>query len=276
MSPDPATGRPAPAFALAGFFDDDRSGVGLRQRVERFDRLADTLIGGIGNETVRTAATGALSAAVGEIKTSTDLVDTAVKELESLFDSTMDRAAGWYKVKAQRLAFVLGLLVAVVLNVDSLHVAQVLWRDEALRERIVAAAESYYTSEAGQRQLDALCRAEVAGEAVAPDAAEEASALDDAGWRAVKECTRREIEQALNLVDEAGLPIGWTGWEGARPVGQPGQNMRVAPLGMLITALALSLGASFWFDLLGKFMKVRMTGKREPTGDGPGGEGRNA
>jgi hypothetical protein len=36
-------------------------------------------------------------------------------------------------------------------------------------------------------------------------------------------------------------------------------------LGILLTGLAVSLGSSFWFDLLGKFMNVRMTGKREDT-----------
>ncbi len=32
-----------------------------------------------------------------------------------------------------------------------------------------------------------------------------------------------------------------------------------------LAILALNLGASFWFDLLGKFMNIRMTGKREET-----------
>jgi hypothetical protein len=34
---------------------------------------------------------------------------------------------------------------------------------------------------------------------------------------------------------------------------------------MLITALAISLGNNFWFDLLNKFIRFRGTGKRETT-----------
>jgi hypothetical protein len=37
----------------------------------------------------------------------------------------------------------------------------------------------------------------------------------------------------------------------------------------LLTGLALSLGSSFWFDLLSKFMNVRMAGKREDTAASP-------
>jgi hypothetical protein len=35
-------------------------------------------------------------------------------------------------------------------------------------------------------------------------------------------------------------------------------------LGWLITALAITLGAPFWFDLLSKFMQVRATTKPQP------------
>jgi O-antigen ligase len=36
-------------------------------------------------------------------------------------------------------------------------------------------------------------------------------------------------------------------------------------LGWLTTGLAMSLGSGFWFDFLGKFMNIRMAGKRETT-----------
>jgi hypothetical protein len=42
-------------------------------------------------------------------------------------------------------------------------------------------------------------------------------------------------------------------------------------LGFLITAIAISLGAPFWFDLLNKLVKIRTAGKKE----GPDG-GNNA
>ena len=53
------------------------------------------------------------------------------------------------------------------------------------------------------------------------------------------------------------LPLGWTE---AIPYEQWPQRL----LGWLITALAVSLGAPFWFDMLGKFMTVRASFKPKP------------
>ena len=69
----------------------------------------------------------------------------------------------------------------------------------------------------------------------------------------------------LSVIVTVSYPIGWTGWDDVSPTGQPDQQRGWAIIGILITGLAMSLGASFWFDLLGKFMNVRMTGKTEPT-----------
>jgi hypothetical protein len=121
--------------------------------------------------------------------------------------------------------------------------------------------------------------------------------LDDAQFEEVKDCTEREIKEAIAQLDAAGYPIGWrrqsksgTAQNAGPPAasqtegqsaasqaedywqlsigplrGQPDQTWPGAILGILLTGLAVSLGSSFWFDLLGKFMNVRMTGKREDT-----------
>jgi hypothetical protein len=247
-----------PAFALARFFADAASGVGLDERIKKFDETASGLVANIQDETIRHAAQDALKSAVGELKTATDVVETAVKELESLFDSSMARAAGWYKVNAQYIALVISVLLAATLNADSIYVGQRLWADEALRNQAVAAAEAYYQSRQGQEQLGSLCRAEVTGEA-------DQTSLNAEQWQKVKECTEREIKEAMDTLTAAEYPIGWKGWQGDSwlPRGQPDQDFAWSVLGMLLTGLAVSLGSSFWFDLLGRFMNVRMTGKRE-------------
>jgi hypothetical protein len=61
-----------------------------------------------------------------------------------------------------------------------------------------------------------------------------------------------------------GLPIGWgsetdprLNW-GATSLGQ---KLKDHILGWILTALAISLGAPFWFDLLNKFIVIRSTVK---------------
>lgn len=52
------------------------------------------------------------------------------------------------------------------------------------------------------------------------------------------------------------LPIGWHGYCAQ------GTDWVVIPLGWLVTALAVSLGSGFWFDLLGKALQLRSTGPK--------------
>ena len=56
-----------------------------------------------------------------------------------------------------------------------------------------------------------------------------------------------------------GLAQGWAGW--------------TTPVGWAITALAVSLGSSFWFDALGKLLQMRGSGARVSPVDGKIEEG---
>jgi hypothetical protein len=73
----------------------------------------------------------------------------------------------------------------------------------------------------------------------------------------------------LDEINKLGLPIGWTRNVSVPPdPPDPRQLYGLSPqawvmrvLGWLITALAVSLGAPFWFDLLNKFIVIRGTVK---------------
>jgi len=54
--------------------------------------------------------------------------------------------------------------------------------------------------------------------------------------------------------DELGIPLGWAD-------GTKQETLPNILLGWLLTALAVSLGAPFWFDILNKIMVVRSTVK---------------
>ena len=147
--------------------------------------------------------------------------------IERSFDDVMDRASGWYKRRVQLILFVLALGLVCVINADSAALAQRLWKDDALRAAVVSQANKVVQT----------------GRA---------------------ECTKGEGETradaAAKCVDEVnqfGLPLGWSHatsphnlfWDGFGKV-----------LGLLVTAFALTLGAPFWFDLLGKVSNLRGSG----------------
>ena len=63
-------------------------------------------------------------------------------------------------------------------------------------------------------------------------------------------------EKRLEVLSMQGLPIGWK-------LGVSMTEWLASPrhwLGFFLTALALSLGANFWFELLTRFMNFRATG----------------
>lgn len=147
------------------------------------------------------------------------------------FDQTMDRLGGVYKRKLKYLSFGIGLLLATALNADTLTVGNGLWHDGALREQMVKLAGQ--ATSAGNQPI------------VAPEkGANLAASLD----------VIRAAEEDLRP-----LPIGWD-FGRAPELGVKSSLLKLA--GLLLTALALTLGAPFWFDLLSKFIRLRGTGDK--------------
>lgn len=70
------------------------------------------------------------------------------------------------------------------------------------------------------------------------------------------------VKDEIDALQPLQLPLGWNGG-----IPQGGWPQRI--LGWLLTALAVSLGAPFWFDMLGKFMSVRSTLKVKDTSPAP-------
>ena len=63
--------------------------------------------------------------------------------LESWFNNSMDRVSGVFKRYNQALALILGIIFSLFLNVDSISIAQYLWREPAVRQVLVAQASTY-------------------------------------------------------------------------------------------------------------------------------------
>ncbi|MEM6394898.1 MAG: hypothetical protein AAF741_01025 [Bacteroidota bacterium] len=95
----------------------------------------------------------------------------------------------------------------------------------------------------------------------------DAGVIDDGQVRTAEQIqARREASmQQLNLIrDELELissPLG-LGWEGTDVRSMNFMELLTKILGFVLTALAISLGAPFWFDLLRKIVNIRATGDK--------------
>jgi hypothetical protein len=83
-------------------------------------------------------------------------METAIRNLETWYDSGMDRVSGWYKRDTQQILFWLGLILAVLLNVDTLAIVRHLSMNEQARAAIVQqAAEAVKADSAIRKQVEA-------------------------------------------------------------------------------------------------------------------------
>src|SRR6185437_5527825 len=146
--------------------------------------------------------------------------DLMRQRLEQWFDDSMQRVSGWYKRRTQAWLFGIGIIVAFLLNADTLTIVRQLQHDPSVR-----------------------------------------LALDSVQAR---------IKLGVDSLTQAGVGIGWDmpcaphrrlfgsmrGAAAPSGCGSAGASI----LGLLLTAIALSLGAPFWFDLLNKVTNVRRAG----------------
>lgn len=103
--------------------------------------LASLQAGGAG--TVSSTSAGKLdfvAALTAATQGSGDDWATFEKQIETWFDDIGERARGWYKRSSQYWALGLSLLLAVLLNVDSVMIARTLWTDGQLRTQLAVLA----------------------------------------------------------------------------------------------------------------------------------------
>jgi hypothetical protein len=195
---------------------------------------------------LRRAARSALNRADGDI-------EKTKANLEEWFNTTMDRVTGWYKRRTQLMLFLIGLAVAAVINIDAITVTQHLMRDKSLREAVVGQAKSIDNKEPKNNFDDIKANLDKVGYPVgwkdfvpAPqgctDAKDPNAAKDPKNAAKDPKNAAKDPKHAKCI---AFLDLGWT-W------------LQIV-IGWLVTAVAVTLGAPFWFDVLNKFMLLRST-----------------
>jgi hypothetical protein len=196
--------------------------------------------------------------------------------LANWFDETMDRVTGLYKRIIQRNIFFVGLIVVIVFNVDSISLFKKLSKDKKAREIIVNQAiafmeenkdfDSILIKKRKPALLDSIkskerdsTRWESIVNSILKKENDTLYKKFDENRNKVKNLLNEEIDQ----VNDA-LGIGWRSFKNRQGVITPFTILSML-LGWIITGLAITLGAPFWFDLLKKLIQIRGSGSRPDT-----------
>lgn len=217
------------------------------------------------------------------------------QEVAQWFDHSMERASGVYKRNAKGVAIVIGVLIAMVTNSDTFHMVNRLSSDESLRKIIVDQASQIkpqdQTPAAAQQTLEALKSqteevllniplplswnasnlSRQLGCAVPVNPASQPSiSPSKQTYNTLTQQQWNDIYRAcLNLdpqapVPQESVPVQVTQMIVAKPMG----FLRMMA-GWLVSGFAISMGAPFWFDLLGKLVNVRNTGGKPKPPEAP-------
>ena len=163
-------------------------------------------------------------------------VDVFRVKVQGWYNNVMDRASGWYRRYTQKILVGVGFLIAVIFNADTLAIYERLESDPDTLQKVVNLAEDFVDS---KDTFDVV---------TAGDPEFEASLAK------LKGLVDNQIETVRSP-----LGLGWKNvvWE---EVGWYDVVTKI--LGWIVTALAVSLGAPFWFDLLRKLVNIRTSGKK--------------
>jgi len=162
-------------------------------------------------------------------------------EVAEWFDHAMDRVSGWYKRHTQIKSLAVAAIITLALNVNTIAVGTTLWTNPTVRAAVVDAAQ-----------------ARVAQSAPSELPLVEYNNPDDAtASTPIMAGTSQGPILSQDEQDLLGKVGGWSGEKFENSAIWWWQHLA----GWIMTILAVSLGAPFWFDTLQHFVNVRNAGK---------------
>lgn len=152
--------------------------------------------------------------------------------LEDWFNETVERGQGWFNRHIKKWTIVVSIGIAIIINADSVRIYQTLSDDANLRAQIANNASVYINNQNDEKEKIEINEK-------------------------ISKLYRDEIDPYNNS-----LGLGWDIWPHnyySEFCGLLG--WLTAIFGWIVTGMAISLGAPFWFGVLNKLTALRAAGK---------------
>ena len=168
------------------------------------------------------------------------------KNAEKWFDNIMGSASTWYRQNALTWAFGIGLVLAIIFNIDTINITEQLWREPTVRQALVAQAQNFELVN-GTDNISQV-----------PGYFDSLSM--PVGWTSIPAADASVCRQFITFTAEGSVAYR-AGNECRVMVNIPPINNLwgwvIKLLGLVISAFAARQGAPFWFDLLRKLVNLR-------------------
>ena len=170
------------------------------------------------------------------------------------FDGMSESLSTHFSANSRRVTFLVAMLLALALPLDTIDLLQRLSSDNKLRDTLITEAinQSATHEQAVQPSQTAVTAPTVKAPITLPASAMAgANALADIDFDAVKTAYQELNDPSLGLVSRGG-------WANILSFNQPSLAYYLELLfGCFLSALLMTIGAPFWFELLKNLLKLR-------------------
>jgi hypothetical protein len=164
--------------------------------------------------------------------------------VENWYDDHMDRVSGWYKRHVAKITLLVGAILILLLNVNTLTIGRALYTESTLATAVSSVAAQSTPCPVSQDQQACLLNLE-------GRLSSAAAAGLPVGWGTVPACSQAKAR--CSWLDQRGIL--------SRHGGSAG-HLALIIIGFLLTITAIVPGARFWFGLLSKIGSIRTTGPK--------------
>ena len=198
------------------------------------------------------------------------------KKLEGWFEETMNRASGWYKKQSQIITLIIGFAIAVMFNVDTIEIVGHLSKDKDAAKKMTELSVQYVNTHKDSLGNLSYKHDSIANvlflkaDSIVKTDIKTANEIIGVGWKIPAkdsitiECKKSwKKHKKCNPICIKRKPQYWTWYEKVGIIYDK-INRRMI-LGYILTALAISFGAPFWFDILSKVVSIRGAGTKPGT-----------
>jgi len=193
----------------------------------------------------------------GWLLRSNDSYQQFIANIGRTYTDMMDRVNGWYKRKISLFIFWFGFLICMIMNVDSIEIVKILADDPAKRQEMVKLAIATIEAE------DKFINDTGANRSIVVSDTAQYQKLKERYDTTMSSIAKSQLLMANGWVyptDSAFVEKENKTWQKTKFILSQSLPWKMKFWGLVITALALSLGAQFWFDLLKKLVALRGAG----------------
>lgn len=217
------------------------------------------------------------------------------------FDDFMNITSSYYKRRQHNKQFIFGFMVAIALNVDSIHLVKMLSCDDALRKRLIKEADvlaNQYQNlpDSIKKSSTTVIRLYTKDTTGGINRALKDTTIVTKHMSMVKDSISKvqlaRVDTIYRVLDQLDLPIGWNKESAPLSWGRKDSNALKAVaehayhgkgniekyivrrdegqgkaklfyiLGLIISGISLGFGSPFWFQILVKFVNIRKSAQK--------------